>query len=514
MGLCARRLAVLACLLVPSGVRAQLAPVGVPPGVVRVDLDGSMEVWDHRWLDGHREPLATDLSSPAVGSDLVPILVDADARIERITGITGYRLNLGVLTSDAQAEDTRGYLGLALGVTRAITVFGRMPLVQTRTEIHYGLQPSSTADGGASPGSASQATFFQEFSTALTALSGRIDAGDFDADAALKTRAEEALAAGISLESDLAGLLADPTTASPFVPIATSPAGQAITTTVTSLQTTLANDFGVTGFSSSPVLPTSAVTPDQFLATVSDPSEGLGLRPGGSKVTFRGDAEAGAALTLVDRWDRGRRRGGFRTAIEALVRFPTGQLARPDRVLALGTGEGQTDVEVRLTTDIGGGRWGLRAEGAYNRQLAADYLLRVAPPTQPLAGIDRLRVVHRDPGDIVSLAVRPFYRLAPAFALQASATYWSRGVDKVSYLTPDEEIPGVDASVLAEDSKATATTLGFGVIYSSPGRLGPSGHGLPVDASWSYERVVRTTGGIVPDKHAMRARFRVYFGLF
>ena len=29
------------------------------------------------------------------------------------------------------------------------------------------------------------------------------------------------------------------------------------------------------------------------------------------------------------------------------------------------------------------------AEGMYNRQLAADYLLRVAPPTQPLAGLDR-----------------------------------------------------------------------------------------------------------------------------
>ena len=38
--------------------------------------------------------------------------------------------------------------------------------------------------------------------------------------------------------------------------------------------------------------------------------EYLALRLDQAKITFRGDAEAGAALTLVDRWDRNRRRGG------------------------------------------------------------------------------------------------------------------------------------------------------------------------------------------------------------
>jgi hypothetical protein len=128
--------------------------------------------------------------------------------------------------------------------------------------------------------------------------------------------------------------------------------------------------------------------------------------------------------------------------------------------------------------------------------------------------MDRLSAVHRDPGDVVSLAVRPFYRLAPTFALQGSAIYSSRGEDAVSYLDSAAEIPGVDASVLAEDSKATATVLGIGVTYSSPGRLREGGRGLPVDASWGYERVVRTTGGIVEDRNTMRASFRVYFGLF
>ena len=106
-------------------------------------------------------------------------------------------------------------------------------------------------------------------------------------------------------------------------------------------------------------------------------------------------------------------------------------------------------MELRLTTDLGGGRWGVRAEGMYNRQLAADYLLRVAPPTQPFAGIDQHRAVRRDPGDIVSIAVRPFFRLAPTLAIQGTAMHWSRGEDEVSYLTERTSIPGVAASVLA-----------------------------------------------------------------
>ena len=146
-------------------------------------------------------------------------------------------------------------------------------------------------------------------------------------------------------------------------------------------------------------------------------------------------------------------------------------------MLALGTGDGQTDVEFRITADLGAGRWGLRGEGMYNRQLAADYILRVAPPTQPLAGLDRLSAVRRDPGDVVRFAVRPFFRLAPTFAIEGTAMHWSRGEDEVSYLTPDDEIPGVDASVLAQDTKASATVLGIGITYSNAGRFREGGGG-------------------------------------
>jgi hypothetical protein len=115
---------------------------------------------------------------------------------------------------------------------------------------------------------------------------------------------------------------------------------------------------------------------------------------------------------------------------------------------------------------------------------------------------------------VVSLAVRPFFRLAPTLAIQGSARHWSRGADEVAYATAVDSVPGVSASVVAQDTKASATVLGIGLTYSSPGRLRPGGTGLPVDASWTYERVVGASGGIVPDRQAVRAQLRLYFGIF
>ncbi|HVQ48385.1 MAG TPA: hypothetical protein VMS62_16265, partial [Gemmatimonadales bacterium] len=197
-----------------------------------------------------------------------------------------------------------------------------------------------------------------------------------------------------------------------------------------------------------------------------------------------------------------------------LVRFPTGLRESPDRPLDLGTGEGQTDIQVDLVTDLGAGAFGARLTGSYVRQQASDILVRVSSPSQPFVGTDRLAIVRRDPGDVMALGVHPFYRLARTFALTAGLDHWSHGTDVVSYAHPELPVPGVDASLYAEDSKANATMLSVGVTYANPGGLRPGGTGLPVDASWTYERVLRSGGGRVPDSHAIRARLNVYFGLW
>jgi hypothetical protein len=99
-------------------------------------------------------------------------------------------------------------------------------------------------------------------------------------------------------------------------------------------------------------------------------------------------------------------------------------------------------------------------------------------------------------------------------ALQAGIQHWSRKVDEVTYASPSDALPGIDAGVLAERTAANATILSVGVTYSNPGGVKARGTGLPVDASWSYERVIRSGNGVVPDSHRIRGQFRMYFGLW
>jgi hypothetical protein len=164
--------------------------------------------------------------------------------------------------------------------------------------------------------------------------------------------------------------------------------------------------------------------------------------------------------------------------------------------------------------DLGRGNVGVRLEGGYNRQLAGDILERVAPPSQPFPSRELLTSVRLDPGDVTTFAVRPFFRLARSFALIGSLERWSKGLDAVEYGSEADAIPGVDAGVLAAETDASAILVSIGVTYSNPGALRPGGTGLPVDAGWSYERIVSASGGIVPDTHRLRARLRLYFGVW
>jgi hypothetical protein len=445
------------------------------------------------------------VASGARGSDRIPALSDADARIGRIINNPGYRINLGRLTADAEADVGTGFFGLSLGLTNSITIFGRIPLVRTRVQSVSDLDASS-ADAGLDPG-ADQLPFFTEMDAALATLSAKLAAGDYDGNPTQRSLAEATLADATTLRTDLFGLLADPATASPALPTVTSAAGAAMNARIAALQTTLSGSLSVSGFTLVPALPSAVMTEADLNQLLTSPA--VAVRLSQSEVTFRGDAEVGATLTLVDRWDRGPQRGGFRAAVSGLARLATGRRDQSDRPLDIGTGDGQTDLQVDLVADLGAGPLGARLTGSYVRQLASDILTRVAPPSQPFAGPDRLRLVRRDPGDIVALGVHPFYRLARSFALQAGVDHWSRSSDSYAYALPADALPGIDANVLAEESSANATLLVVGITYSNPGALRPGGKGLPVDAGWSYERVLRAGGGRVPDSHAVRGQLRV-----
>lgn len=362
MGHGARWLGVLACLSAPSAAAAQLAPVGVPRGVVRFEIDGAFDTWDQRFRNGTKEGLGADFSSSALGADRFTVLAPYDTILQRVTGLSDSRLNLGTLGGDAQADVSTAVLGLALGVTRSIAVFGRLPL--TRARMQTSLEVDATgANAGPNPGTTVQDPFFSQFDAALTTLEQQIAAGAYNGDPALLALAQTTLADGGALFLDLFRLLGDPAGASPFLPLGGSETATAIDARIAALQATLGTSLAVGGFSATPAYPADPATGDDVEALISDPTGPIGLQSNNAEVTFRGDAEAGLAVTVVDHWDRDGRRGGVRAAAEGLVRFPTGVRPRNDRLLALGTGDGQTDVELRGVLDLGSGSFGVRLEG-------------------------------------------------------------------------------------------------------------------------------------------------------
>jgi hypothetical protein len=508
-------------LCLPARAAAQFAPVGVPRGFVRLELGGSLESADRRYLDGTLEELAGDLASPALGSDRIPGLTEADARLARITGDPAARLNLGSLAATAQGTRSAAEIGVAVGITSRLTVFARLPLarasVTTRltldsTSGNAGFNPADPVFGSAA-GAIQTAGFFQDFGTALQSLQTRLQTGVYDGSASLKALAQKTLTSATLLRDDLFGLLADPATAAGFAPTGSSPLGAAVTAQLHALQVTLAGPLGIPGFSSAPALPTSRASQGDLTNYLTNPDGPIVGRLDSLPLSQRGDAEVGGAWTLVDRWKDDVHGTGFRAAVTALARLGTGFPPRPSYFLDLGTGTGHGALGGTLTTDVSFGRVAARLTAGYLHQLAGNQLVRLTPPDQPFAPFKQVVTVRVDPGNVVALGAHPMLRLAPSFGIQAGVDYWRRASEQVTYASAGDSIPGIPASVLAVDSRIGVTTFSAGITYSGPGTK-PASTGLPIDASWSFEKVIAGSGGRVLKTQAVRASVRLYQRLF
>lgn len=502
----------------PSAAFAQLAPVGVPRGMLRIELTGALDAFDQRYLNGSVGELGADLASPALGSDRIPSLVAADERLARITGDPTTRINLGTFPVTADASRTVGIVGLAAGLTSRITLFARLPLLRTRLTLVAPFD-STTGTAGVNPadpllghaeGAAQTGAFLQSFDTALEQLQQRLSSGAYDSDPARQALAAATLSDGTALRADLGGLLVDPASASPFLPTRASAAGTAMTGRIEGLQSTLAAELGVPGFEGLPALPEQRVSQDELTTFLTDLSGPIAGRLDEGRFSQRGDAEAGLAFTLIDRWRYDARGAGVRAAITATARLPTGFRERPIRFLDLGTGTGHAAAEVTLTTDVGVGKFGARLIGSYERSFAADYVARVTPAEQPFAPSSALRTVRAEPGDAVFLSAQPFFRVAPPIAVTAGLSYWRRAEGTVAYATAADSIPGIPASILGRDSRVRVTVFRAGVTYAAAGAQAPGGRGLPLEASWTYERVVGASGGRAPRLSRVRADVRLY----
>ncbi|MEP6574718.1 MAG: hypothetical protein ABJD11_18600 [Gemmatimonadota bacterium] len=490
----------------PSEAPAQLEPIGVPKGQLRVGLGGTFENYDRRFRNGRVEDIAADFSRDSLGSNFFPSLAVGDTLVGLIAGIPNYHLSLGRTDAHAEVNVGTGALTFALGLTRRLTISLYAPIVRSRVQPHVQLD-SLNGDVGLNPNAAS--TFLTNFQAAIDTLDLRITNGAY-AGAQLAT-AIATRDRAVVLKAQFAQL----TGFTPFLPTISSPAGQAIQQRVAGLQDTLTTLLTVPAavFSDAAPLPAARLDPsalDNFILSAGGPIQGFPLQE--ALISRLGDIRLGASYTLIDRWDRGDASGGVRIVGRGAVTLPTGLPDRSTNFFDTGTGNGRVDVAGGIVADIGHGAWGARLTGDYTLTMPGIRTKRLSPPSQPVAPLSSLTNLRVNAGNTLAISVLPFFRLEPSLALRVGVTYWRRSTDRVTYATPADSIPGLDPQLFGLESSAGATILSGGISYASQAARGCREQrcGLPIEATWSYEGVIAATGGRVPQSRTMRMEFRFY----
>lgn len=501
-------------------VVAQLAPVGLPRGVFRLEIGGQFSHEDSRFQGGISEDISKSFSTSALGGSFYGPLAAGESAIGRIIHNVGYQLNAGSTQANGLIQVGTGYIGGSFGLSSRISLFVTVPIVQTRSQIHL-VYDSTGADAGFNPGDpvygtalgqAQTNSFLTEFSAALTQLQSNINNGVYDGNPTQKQAAQDALAQGTVFRDELTNIFANRD--APFVPLESSTAGTGITDSITSYQNALAS-FAITGFSSQPALALQRIDSTGFQNFLTNPGGPIAVFPLEDVAISRiGDIEGGIGYTLVDRWNRGDHPGGLRVAVEGRVRFPTGLIDRSDDLIDVGTGTGHLAVGGAGTMDLGTGRLGIRIRGGYERSFAREVNRRVASPLAGITPASSLRTVKRRPGDLIDVSATPFFRLVPTLALLGGVRLRRHGLDAVSYLKATDSIPGVPASVLTEGTDWTLTTFLAGVSYQSPAAITPGGNGFPIEASWTLEGPLNSSRGIVAKERTMRFQLRLYTKIF
>ena len=511
---------VIATALSVPAATAQITPLLVPKGRIRVDLLGQFQSWDHRFNDGTKEEAAGDFNRSVMDRRFVPGLGAAEDHLRKITGLNNLALSLGKSTSSYLVNYGTTGFGGAFGLTRRITLHGMVPIIEVKIEPRFLIDSSGNATFNpasalaANPFAAGQtAQFLTQLAAALNALRTKLAAGEYHKDPALELLAQSTLARGEELRAELAALLQAPD--GYFAPRAASDAGRAVFQAIADFRTEL-EALNITSLNQQPALSSSPFSADLFDTYLTSASGPIRSRPLTEvpSLSHLGDIEVGVSFGLVDHFPSARIGAGFRAVVDATVRLRTAKLDSPDRFMDLGTGDRQPDVDVSVVADYASRRLGVRMSGGYNLQLPGNQNRRVSRYDAPIAPLNTLAAVQRDPGDVIRVSAQPFFRLATYLSLFGSVDFWKRQRDTYSYVAGQPAIAGVDIDVLADGSASDALMLAGGISYSHTGFTKRGEMKLPMDASIRYQRIARSKSGILPDASSVRIDLRFYRRVF
>ena len=464
-----------------------------------------------------------------VGPAIFPTLAGFEAAVRDATG-DGYAASLGVMTSSVEKNSVRLPLSLDVGVFDWLSAGVSAAFVRNETEfVFHFASDSASANAGFSPALDDPA----QVSAFLSRLGASVDgydsyrAGLCAADpASTSCRDATALLAGSrSFHRALSVIYGGP-----VAPLAGSAAGMALQARLAEF----AEAFEAAGAGLPGALPLSDApfSAEDLQNFATNPAYGIaGNFPfaGWRSLWMLGDLELRADARWLDKTEPSYT---LTAGAGTLVRLPTGKQDDPANFLDMGSGDRQTDVEVRGWFN---GSWrdrvGLWTDLRYGVQLPGTTERRVFDLGYAMAPAATQAHLEWNPGNYFFAEVAPWFRVAGTVTLMAGYRHFSKGEDSFalwtadppegdgSFTAPDPstgQASALDPAVLVPGSDISMSRIVVGLVYSRLGASQPpeDARRRPFEVRAVYRQVVAGNGAGVPLAGSLEAGFRVYVGVW
>jgi hypothetical protein len=484
-------------------------------GVLRVTFDPRIMTWNDQFTGAGRMKLGAPLTGDTVGGRYIPVVARLEQNVRVGSGLSTFVASLGAGLLSVRQERRTYPTTAELGLTNRLSVSLMVPMV--RVETRASLQLSNRgANLGVNPlvlntlgARGTDSAFFAQFDTALARLDQQIAAGQYGCTPpTFSCLAKDSSAYWHTVRDALHGsVYGVGQTGSPFLPLDSSTAGQAIDSTVARIQRGLRVTFLVTGFDTTVALAADTLTGAAFEQILLNPDpNGFGYTSVPYVRNFRyrlGDIELAAKYRVLAG-------AHYAAAVQALVRLPTGAKDSASDLLRQSIGDHQLDLEGRLTQELTVGPLWLNVAVRAGMQRPGTQVRRVAPWDAFLVPAAATADLRWDPGDYVGVDVAPLVRLAPTFAAGFTAGYFSKQRDHYAFQSPQDSVAlatrmgfPTPASVLDAGTGQRWLRLGFAVTYHTPG----------VEGGFSIEQTV-SGAGLVPGATVYRLVLRATRKLF
>src|SRR5882762_4091844 len=243
-------------------------------GVVRVTFDPRIMTWNDQFTGAGRMKLGAPLTGDTVGGRYIPVVARLEQNVRVASGLSSFVASLGAGLLSVRQERRTYPTTAQLGLTNRLSVSLMVPMV--RVETRASLQLSNRgANLGVNPlvlnalgARGTDSAFFAQFDMALAQLDQQA-AGCVAPPSPCAARDSSARwhAVRDALHSSVYGL---GQTGSPFLPLDTSTAGQAIDTAVARIQRGFLT-FTIAGFDATVALASDTLSGDAFQQILLNP---------------------------------------------------------------------------------------------------------------------------------------------------------------------------------------------------------------------------------------------------